>query len=97
MTERRRRSSPRAVIAGAAATFLAVLALLSFQLHAGHDPALGSGRQAVALRASGHTAPVVTRASGGGGPVTASHSGAHHAQAAVVTRASGAGGRNDDE
>lgn len=98
MTERRRRRPrPRVVIAGTLASFLAVLALLSFQLRAGLDPALGAGRPTVALSASAHGAKVVTRASGGGTVPAAQKGSAHHAHAPVVTRASGAGGGGDDE
>jgi hypothetical protein len=96
MTERRRRPRPRVVIAGAVATFLALLALLSFQLRAGQDPALGAGRQIAALPAWSHGAKIVTRASGGAASA-AQPAGAPHTRAPVISRASGAGGGGDDE
>ena len=43
---RKRRPGPFGVLAGSLATFLVVLAFLSFQLAAGHDPALGQGATA---------------------------------------------------
>lgn len=94
LPKRRRGPRPRVVMLGTVATFLAVLALLSFQLRAGLDPALGAGRQAVALVASVHGKKVVTRASGGSaGTAPSTRTGAaHHGRHAhVTTRASGAG------
>jgi hypothetical protein len=85
------------VIAGAVATFLALLALLSFQLRSGQDPALGAGGQIAALPAWSHGAKIVTRASGGGAASTAQPAGAPHTRAPVISRASGAGGGGDDE
>ncbi len=41
-TPRRRRPSPSIVALTSLAAFFAVLALLAFQLRAGHDPALSS-------------------------------------------------------
>jgi hypothetical protein len=59
---RRRRPGPLPVVFSSLATFLAVLSLMAAQLHAGHDPALGSGAQV----AKAKTHPVTTRTSGGG-------------------------------
>jgi hypothetical protein len=51
MTERRPARSPRSALlawCGAALAFLAVLALLSWQVAAGRDPAIGAGEPAAA-------------------------------------------------
>lgn len=96
MTDRRRRPRAAVVMTTAVATFLVVLALLAVQLHAGRDPALGNGRQAVALAPGGHSSKIVTRTSGGATaarPNAGTASRGHHA---VVTRASG-GGEHGDE
>src|SRR5262245_639777 len=50
MTERRpaKRPGPFAVVFASVATFLAILVFLASQMAAGHDPALGAKRAAVA-------------------------------------------------
>src|SRR4051794_24088075 len=96
-----RRPTPRrwTIALAAIATFLVLLAMLSLQLHAGHDPALGRATSPVALQAGTHRGPpVVTRTSGSSSsatqPTGASHAAVHHH--AVVTRSSGAGEGEDD-
>jgi hypothetical protein len=89
MTEkRRRRPGPLPVVFSSVATFLAVLSLMAAQLHAGHDPALGSGAQVSTQ--GGHR--VVTRTSGASPAPAAKHGNTHP----VTTRTSG-GGEGDDE
>ena len=91
---RRSRRSPLAVAGASLAAFLAVLTLLAAQLHAGHDPALGSSVAAVAQQGG---KPVVTRTSGGGS-ATAPKAGAgsHVSHHPITTRASGGEGGEDD-
>ena len=85
---RRRRPGPLPVAFSSLATFLAVLSLMAAQLHAGHDPALGSGAQ-VKQTTDGHR--LVTRTSG------ASAAPSHPSKAQpVTTRTSGGGERDDD-
>lgn len=97
MTEqaaKRRRPRPLAVAATSLASFLAVLTLLAAQLHAGHDPALGTGQVAAVTSHGGKR--VVTRTSGGPGVTagTAKHtSPSHHP---ITTRTSGGDGEDDD-
>lgn len=56
---RRRRSRPHAVVAGSLALFLALFALLAWQMRSGADPALGDGR--LAAQATGSRQVVVHR------------------------------------
>lgn len=98
MTERRRRQTRALTVpASAIVTFLALLALLSFQLRSGHDPVLGAARQTAALTAGhGSGRSIVTRSSGGGGSAPAqSAPAAQQGHAPVVTHASGSGGGDD--
>jgi hypothetical protein len=79
MTDAASLASPRpasplpAIAAVAICVFLTAWLFLAWQLHAGHDPALGAGgatpvvKQVTSGAAKHHSAPVlVTRASGGG-------------------------------
>lgn len=81
-----------AVAATSLASFLAVLTLLSAQLHAGHDPALGGAHVAQTSASGGKR--VVTRASGGS-TVTTQAPGANAGHRQITTRTSG-GGEHDD-
>jgi len=96
---RRRGPGMLAVAAAAACLFLVVLTLLTVQLRAGHDPALGPVASAapagqVAAPQAGHsTRTVVTRTSGGAVVVSRPASQASPAKSqpasAPVTRSSG--------
>src|SRR5690348_544151 len=95
MTETRRRRrlpGPLPVVLATVATFLIVFALLAVQLRAGHDPALGSAGQVVALTRGGNH--VVTRTSGASAPAVQQHSGKVHP---VTTRTSGGRRRAGDD
>ena len=86
------------MIGGSMATFLAVLALLGFQLQSGHDPALGSGTQVASVRAHGSNPTVTTRTSGGGAATTATSTSSHKAGATPIrTATSGGTGREHDD
>ena len=95
MTETRRRRrlpGPLPVVMATIATFLIVFALLAVQLQSGHDPALGSGGQVLALSRGGHH--VVTRTSGAQPVAAGQHqTGKGHS---ITTRTSGGGEREDD-
>ena len=96
MTERHRRPSPLPVVATAIATFLAVLSLLFAQLHAGRDPALGSGAPVASLTAKQHDSKVVTRTSGGGPAARPTTTGSASWKP-VTTRTSGSAGEVEDD
>ena len=88
---RRRRPGPLPVVFSSVATFLAVLSLMAAQLHAGHDPALGSGTQVAASKSGGHK--VVTRTSG----AAQAPAKAKAKSQPVTTRTSGGGERGEDD
>ena len=94
-----RRPSLLVTAASAACVFLVVVTFLALQLHAGHDPALGTIASSVppaqvSAPAAGHsTRGLVTRSSGGTGVVSrpvrqAAPAKSKHV-AAPVTRSSG--------
>jgi hypothetical protein len=91
---KRPRRRPIAVASASLASFLAVLTLLSAQLHAGHDPALG---QAVASSAQHGGSQVVTRTSGGGATAAHGATAKHTGHATVTTRTSGGGGEGGED
>ena len=86
------------MIGGSLATFLAVLALLGFQMQSGHDPLLGSAAQVASVRAHGSNPRVTTRTSGGGSATSATTSGSHKAGPTPIrTATSGGTGREHDD
>ena len=97
--ERRRRPRAWPVVGGSMATFLAVFALLGFQMQSGHDPLLGSGTQVASVRAHSGSPTVTTRTSGGGpATTTTTTSGSHKTGAKPIrTATSGGTGRRHDD
>ena len=91
----RLRPRPIVVAAAALAVFLVVLTLLTAQLRAGLDPALGPSTPA--LSHGQGTARIVTRTSGG--PATATTHARNHAAGGhpITTRASGGGDGGEDD
>ena len=86
----RRRRPFWPVVAAALATFLAVLALLTYQVRSGRDPALGRGVAVIAV--DGRTA-LVSRTSGAA--ATSRHGTSVPAVAPLRSHTSGAGGEDD--
>jgi len=92
----RRRRHALSVAGATLATFLAAMTLLTAQMRAGHDPALGTGTR-VALVAKGNGRAALTTRTSGARANTAPAAKGKHAAKPLRTSSSGGGRHRDHE